>query len=48
MMGCELPIGREKEGASEELEALLFIFSLAIKDDREALSHIDRLRALNQ
>jgi tetratricopeptide (TPR) repeat protein len=33
---------------SEELEQMLFIFSVALKDDREALLHIDRLNSLNQ
>jgi hypothetical protein len=47
--GYELLMEIEREGtAGEELEGLLFIFSIAIKDDREALRHVDMLRKLNK
>jgi tetratricopeptide (TPR) repeat protein len=38
----------EKKGTSEELELALVTFSLALKNEAEALDHIKRLFALNE
>jgi hypothetical protein len=38
----------EKKGQSEELELALVTFSLALKNEAEALDHIKRLFALNE
>lgn len=38
----------EKEGTSEELQLALLVFSLALKNENEALVHIEKLYELNE
>ena len=46
--GLELLKQVEKIKANEELEELLFIFSLALKDEKEAMKHVQELYKLNK
>ncbi|MFH0884204.1 MAG: CDC27 family protein [Candidatus Micrarchaeota archaeon] len=46
--GLELLRQMEKIKVSEELEELLFVFSLAMKEESEAVKHLDTLYGLNR
>jgi len=46
--GLELLKQVEKTKTSEELEELLFIFSLAMEDEKEAMKHVQDLYKLNK
>lgn len=46
--GYEILKAMERVQSSEELEQMLFIFSLAVKDEKEAMKHMDELRRLNK
>jgi hypothetical protein len=46
--GYELLKTVEKTKTSEELEKLLFIFSVAMEDEEEAVKHVEYLMGLNK
>ena len=48
LKGYEILKAMERIKSSEEVEKLLFIFSVDLREGREALSHMDELRRLNR
>lgn len=46
--GFEFLKSLEKTVSNEQIESLLFVFSLALKNDAEALLHVDLLYKLNK
>ncbi len=46
--GLEMLNGISKNKTSEELETLLFLFNLAIKDEKAALVHVEKLYKMNK